>query len=309
MKLRFLSKVCAAVVLNLYSLGPLASPWLPEVGQYTYITNFNFVDSVTIQRLKVESRTYYAFEQDILFLYGRRYEYENDDKLTPEAKAHRVQKVDEQILNTRRKQANVRKDYPLRFISQSVEYGICENHSLALKVISQMQNKFIHSSRENLGFELSHKTKLFETNKYIISLQPMFAAYKNSSSIDDVSGSLALLVGRTEKTKFGKTLNLASLAPGLSKDSWYFNIDYTTGLETKNGALILLQTYNRFRPKASKLYNQTSTEQFSLAKSLYLGSSANPVKATVQIGYFNELSIRAQRSLASGVQFAIWLQL
>jgi hypothetical protein len=194
-------------------------------------------------------------------------------------------------------------------MSQSVEYGVNTNYSVFIKALLQKQKSFAKHVRSNFGFELATKIKIKQTAKYIVSLQPTMTIYQRFAAEDEVSGALGLLLGSAGKYKFGKTFHAVEFMPAISKNAWQCNLQYTSGIETQHGTVLMLQTDNSFRPKANKLYRQTSIERLSIAKPVHISNHAQHITMTLQLGYFNELSVSARRSLTSGVQCAIWIQI
>jgi hypothetical protein len=290
------------------SIKAIASPWLPDEGRYLYISSGYIFDKTSIKTLKQESKIYYALEQDIVYLERKKKDYESDKNLTSEAKANRAKKIDDQIKNIRRIKDYFSNYYTRRTISQSVEYGVNPFYSFGAKVISQEKVNFLGHSRSNIGAALFQKIKLKQTDKYIASLQPLISIERDIYSLERASAELRLLLGKTKKHRFGKAFDTIEIAPGISKGAFECKIDYTTGLELKNGTILMLQTYNSFRPKANKVYRQTSLEQFSIAKPLELENHTNSKKVTLQLGYFKELSISARKTISSGFQLSLWVE-
>lgn len=286
-----------------------ASPWLPSEGEYVFISSAYIADKTSIKHLKTESKAHYTIEQEIKALEADKHKYLDNTNLTPEAIANRMKAIDGRIQNLRNLQSRFSSYYPRRTLSQSLEYGINDRYSLNFKGFSQLKKNFIGKERSNIGFEAGLKIKLKQAEKYIVSMQPSVGIHRNGVGGDHMIGEVRLLLGRSTKHKMGKAFNTMEIAPGFAGKLFECHMDYTTGIETKRGTILTLQTYNSFRPKAHKIYKQTSLEQFSIAKPIMISNYDRLNKVTLQVGYFHEFSISARKAIISGVQFSIWMQI
>lgn len=285
-----------------------ASPWLPEEGEYILISSGYIADKTSEKRLNAESKAYYTIEQEIQAMEAGRSQYSSSDKLTQEAVANRMNAIDGKIQNLRKLQSCASNYYPLRTLSQSIEYGINDKYSINFKAFSQLKENFVGMELSDTGFAIEPKIKLKQSEKYIISVQPAIGVNRDGLGKDYILGEMRLLFGRATKHKLGKAFNTLEIAPGFARKSFECHMDYTTGIETKSGMILTLQTYNSFRPKASKIYKQTSLEQLSIAKPIMISYDSHS-KITLQVGYFHEFSISARKAITSGVQFSIWVQI
>ncbi len=287
----------------------LASPWLPQKNQYQYITSAYFMDKKSIKTLKKESKVYYVAEQEIFALESTKEEYKNDPNLTKEAVQNRITEIDGRVKNLRRIQSYFSDYYSKTTASQYVEYGISDNSSMGAKVFYQTKGDFAGRHRDNIGFELFQKFKVWQNDKYTVSFQPLVGMHRDIFNNENIYGELWILGGKTKITKFGKTFDIVAIGAGASRQSPQYKAYYTKGLEMDNGIMLLLQTYNSFKPKVHKIYKQTSLEQFSVAKPAVVSIFSVQSKITMQIGYFQEFSISAKKSIGSGVQLSIWVEI
>jgi hypothetical protein len=298
------------VILLLLAHSIQASPWLPDEGRYIYIGSSYITGKASEKVSQKESKLYYQLEQDAVYLEKEKSKYLSDKNLTDQARANRIKEINDRIKNIKRLQDNFLNYYPKRTISHSIEYGVSRNYSFGAKITSNHKLNFLGHSRDNTGVALFQKIKLKQTDRYIVSLQPLVSVEREGvHSTEKVSGELRLLLGESKKHKLGKTFNTIEIAPGIARTTLQYSLNYTTGIEIKSGILLMLQTYNSFRPKVHKIYKQTSLEQFSIAKPIEIGNSANPCKVTLQLGYFQEFSVSARKSIASGIQFSIWAEI
>lgn len=299
-------KIC---LLLLTISNAYASPWLPEEGRFQYIIDFHTANTSSNKESIKNSKHYYLLEREIHELENLRTEYNNSKGLTNEAKNNRNIEINQKIHNIRRIQSFTEGYYPTKLLGQSIEYGVSNNVSLFCKIFNQTKRNFVGSQKKYSGFEIGPKFRIKKWGRNILSIQPTFGIHYKPGIKDQKFGQIKFLFGKYKYTTLGKTFDAIEIAPTLSKSSWECAIDYTTGLERENGLILMIQSSNKLRPKANKLYQKTSSLQFGVAKGILLSNDIKQNKITLQIGYLREFSVSARRSLMSGVKIAAWINI
>jgi hypothetical protein len=297
------------LILNFYIHSTLASPWLPREGQFIHSISTDIIDQGALKLLQQESLLYYAIEQKIALVEQSKMRYLNDPNLTQEALEHRLKEVSDIKQNLKQIQGEYPSFYATKTTVQSLEYGASDKYSLSFKAISQSLENFLGKERSSNGFEASLKFKIRETKRYVVALEPVVAIYNKSAESDDLMLAMGLLFGEAKLYKFGKRFNAVELSYGIKRDSWIFRADYTSGIETKNGTLLMLQSYNTQRSMTHKVYAQTSREQFAIAKPIIMNNASKISQMTLQAAYFHECSLSARKVITQGVQLSLWINL
>ncbi len=114
-----------------------------------------------------------------------KYVFNNDPKLTAEAKANRNKMLDQEIHNLKTDQSYMRRHYPKRQFAQMLEYGVNDKYSLGFKVISVDEVNFLNKHRTYDWFQLFQKIKIYQNAKYMFSVQPSIMVYKSPGYSDD----------------------------------------------------------------------------------------------------------------------------
>lgn len=287
-----------------------ADPWLPGEGKYKFCSSLYISSDKSYRSLNNESKTYYDMDLLIYRLNKIRDFYQNDPRLTSEAKIHRLQDIDQNIEQVKLAQSKSIKYHPRRIFSEMIEYGISDKHSAGLVLIHGPEKNYRGRKRSFTGMQIFQKTRLYSTRKRILSIQPSLTIYQRE---DDKEGEeyveLRFLGGKVTKSKIGKVFHNIEIAPGWSKNALSFNLDYTIGLETKRNIIFMFQSFNFFEPRGTKIYNQRVISQISVAKPFFVDSVSGAKKITLQVGYFHEHSISAKRSINEGMLASLWLEI
>lgn len=288
----------------------VASPWLPKKGEFKSTSSIYITDKPTLKAFAKESQVISVkINREIALLEQEKYIFSKDPRLTPEAKANRITMNNQKIHNLKMYQSYMRKYYPKRQYSQSLEYGVSDKYSLGFKIISTDERDFNNEHRSYDWFQLSQKIKIYQNAKYMISVQPSMMIYKSLDSMDDFAAEMRFLMGRVTKHKLGKVFNNVEIAHGVASGSQTIDLNYTIALETKRGNIIMLQSFNHFQPKADKFYQNTTLDQISIAKPVIMDNYGASKKFTLQVGYFNECSISARKIINRGLLVSIWAEM
>lgn len=288
----------------------LASPWLPEKGRFKVSSSVYITDDAALKAFKNESEvSAVIINAEITRLNQERYAFNNDPKLTDEAKANRNRMIDQEIYNLETDQSYMRSHYPKRQFSQMLEYGVNDKYSLGFKVISTDEVNFLNKHRTYDWFQLFQKIKIYQNAKYMFSVQPAIMVYKSPGCSDDFAAEMRFLFGKVKKHKWGKTFNNIEFAHGVTGGSQIFDLNYTTALESKRGNILMFQSFNHFQPKADKIYQKTTLEQISIAKPFIIDNYGASKKVTLQAGYFYEFSISAAKLINRGLLISLWLEM
>lgn len=308
--MNIISAISIPILLYIPIITVFADPWLPEKGRYKFCGSAYIASNAKYESLSEESKQYYYLEKFIVQLYDVRSNYQKDNNLTEQAKAHRIQDIDQIIASSKAEQRKLIKYYPKRIFSQRIEYGITERNSLGLNLIEGPEKTYIGRKRHFTGVQILHKTSLYRTQKRILSVQPSITIYQREHDKEgEFYAELRFLSGKVTKSKLGKTFHNIEISPAWSKDSLSFNLDYTVGLEGNSNIIFMLQSFNSFEPRATIVYKQRVINQISVAKPLLLDSICSNTKLTLQVGYFNEQSISARRSINEGMLVSLWLEI
>lgn len=287
-----------------------ASPWLPKKGEYKSTGYLYITDKPTLKAFADESQAHdLFFNKKIALLERAKYTFNNDSRLTAEAKANRIIMIDQEIHNLKTDQSYMRKYYPKRQYSQMLEYGVSDKYSIGFKVISTDEKSFNNRYRNYNWAQLFQKIKIYQNAKYMLSVQPSMMIYKSPGHLDDFAAEMRFLVGKVTKHKLGKVFNNVEIAHGVASGSQTVDLNYTTALETKRGNIIMLQSFNHFQPKADKIYQSTTLDQISIAKPFIIDNYGAQKKITLQVGYFNEFSIRVRKIINRGLLVSIWAEM
>ncbi len=286
-----------------------ASPWLPKKGEYKSTSSLYITDKSDLKAFAGESEKYYRKMAKINNCNQEKYIVNKNKLLTAEAKANRIRELDQKIHNAQEDQKYLRKYYPKRQYLQELEYGVSDKYSLGFKVISTDEINFNNNHRMYNWFQLSQKIKIYQNAKYMISVQPAMMIYKSPNCEDDFAAEVRFLIGKITKHKLGKVFNNVEVAHGIAGGSQTVDLNYTSGLETKRGNIIMLQSFNHFQTEANNIYKNTALNQISIAKPFVIDNYGAQKKITLQVGYFNEVSISARRVINRGLLVSIWAKM
>lgn len=287
-----------------------ADPWLPEKGKYKFCGTSYISSDKSYKLLSAESKAYYDMDILIMELYQERQFYQNNPKLTAEAKAHRAEDIDQAISQVKAAQEKLIKYYPKRIFSQRIEYGITDRNSVGLNFIEGPEKTYIGRKRKFTGVQIFHKTSLYQTKRRILSIQPSLTMYKRENDREgEFYAEIRFLGGKVTKAKLGKVFHNIEIGPGWSKDALSYNLDYTVGLETNSNIIFMLQSFNSFEPRSTRIYQQRVINQISVAKPFIIDNVSQDKKFTLQVGYFNEQSISARRNINEGILVSLWLEI
>ena len=300
-----------------------AAAWLNGKGRWS--AYYNGEHSVLPTKVLKNSHAHqYKIHNEIIlaikFLQLKKEYYKRLD-LPSQVKTNRIEVIDQQ-LNFLQKEKNKYIPYIHRDSkSLVVEYGLQDNLNIGVKSLAC--NGWNKTTNEYYNEELGGfiKAQLWQKGKKIISVQPYISISKSNSYPKNVlitelklfsSQSNDLQTHHLKKYKIEKFTNYEFAFRTLNyKPYTIFSSEISHGLKFCDKYYIIWQNIYNSSKQLPKLYKQTLKEQISVAKTISCKSKnlySDKSSFTLQIGYFNEISITYKQPLSSGVFLSLWMQ-
>ncbi len=326
------------LLINLHASNIFASAWLPKVGKYRYSISTSILDKRSHNFKRNKRELYLEIEQGLDSLHN---DLENANQLSADPRNQAVAERDiaiikKDIAKLQAELADLTFYQDHQLITSYIEYGATENCSLGIKGLHK-QNKFVETKYTNAKAtsydkeaEIFAKFKLFQNQKYIVSVQPQIAIRNHSYNRSKTFQEIALLMGtsqeRTPKHRFDKVketfcevaLSFGSCLSRNCSGENFYTASISEGIKLPYGFMASNYTKYTFRKNAEEVYKKTIYNQMSIAKEFNLSTSKLPFKAarerknnnyklTVQLGYFWDQSLTKKAYQISGSVFSVWI--
>lgn len=300
-----------------------ASAYLPKAGNYKYFLSSAFVDKMSNKKRR-QKIDLFIQAQDFIYMYRAEQEsIRNNARQENRALLNSEQRNIETLDQVIKKYEKITKEIAAFNDNTTsyfeVEYGVTDQQSVGMKIdystskfAEIKNNKATKTNYVGKGLDLFYKYKLFENDKFIVTLQPKlhYSTYHNntSSSID-----MGLLFGHSQESKKYKTFQEFSITLRKHfdqhiKNSLGYVISMTEGAQFNNGILIINYTEYEHKNSAHWLDRAIIYEQVSIAKIFSL-DTLDRQSVTAQLGYFWKGSVAKSPYAISGPIFTLWFDL
>jgi hypothetical protein len=311
--------------LVLYTLNSVySSAWLLEKNSWAlYSATENYVnisgaiksDKAEIYKGLMELTRHYAElekEKDVV---------RNNSGLTNESKEQRIALIDELRKEVLREFDKYYDElyYPQAHNSTLIEYGLKDYLTIGTKIFEDHGAIYSIKSRSQMGMENFARIKLFQNEKYILSVQPKILISQDDDYNEPIIATEGrLLLGFNKKsskynlTHFRNFEFAYKTSTNDPKDTFIGEI--TEGVRFKSGFYLLWQNIIEKKNVKLKTFKETLREQLSIAKTINVSRSGGKSKGrnaelTFQLGYYTTFSMIRKRRLAEGVIFSLWLKI
>lgn len=344
--LRHWKKIAIMACIFLSPLAACANPWLPEVGGWKY--NLEYSKNDTPRSIKFyETDQYFEGEKNKALLAKRIdqanqfYKAQIDSRQNYWLTQYSQQYIQQhnifagdpylQILYTNRNNEIQRLNGYIAQISNlqqylitsyhkwgartAIEYGLSDNVSYGVNIGYGREVKKWKAKSDIDHFSLFAKTKLFEYDNFILTLQPKFIRQGPMNGLD-----LTVMLGKSaimKKKLLGKKIEVFGYSSfeitkfpnnnsGMRSKAHF---EITSGFKWNDRTIFMNQESEDCNAGLNKTYKRVLTSKFTVAHDINFASIEPRNKVYLTYSYFTIDSLKAKRRLSSGYSVGLWLEL
>jgi hypothetical protein len=301
----------------------IASCYLPEPGEYKFLSSFAFIDNDSVEIKEQREEIYLNSQKMIVELEQQKIDIQNLIINTKKREITNTQQRDLQEIDLAIKELNVisseQKSYSDDKMSNMlVEYGINDKYSFGMKFIYKI-NKFLPDAPRSKNIiardtDVFVKYKIASNENWIITLQPKLSVNNYGNLGNRFSQELGLILGHSKQIKKG-VVNFYEtgvfVGRCISKKCNYnksSDVTFTQGVKLKNGLIFYNFVQYSARDVHNSVYQRSMYEQISIAKEISF-AKLELKNFAISAGYFFSQSLVNQKIKISGPIFSVWFSI